>query len=197
MKASHKLHTQKVGFQEIEVFPGQFIFGRKVASEALNISEQTIRTCMEYLKKSKNITIKSTNKFSIITIVNWDTYQTEDEKTTIKSTNDQPTTNQQLTTNKNVKNVKEKYIYPDWLNLELWSEFKNLRIKLKKPLTEYAEKLAVNSLKKIIDSGETQESILNRTIQNGWKGFYPANGGGYSHQPLKKDEQHEPKYKVY
>ena len=79
--------------------------GRKSASAQTGVSERSVRTCLKNLQKMKNLTIKVTNKFSIITIVNWDTYQCEKEKVTSKVTNKGPTSDQQVTTNKNVKNV--------------------------------------------------------------------------------------------
>lgn len=88
---------------------GQMIFGRKAVAETLGISEQSIRTCITRLKSTNEITTKSTNKFTLVTIVNYDQYQVEDKKSTSKSTsenaNEQPTTNQQLTTPKELKNT--------------------------------------------------------------------------------------------
>jgi uncharacterized phage protein (TIGR02220 family) len=75
MKASHRQHKIKVGFQEITLEPGQFIFGRRQAAENLNMTEWQIRSCLNFLKKAGNLTIKTTNRFSIITIVNWSVYQ--------------------------------------------------------------------------------------------------------------------------
>lgn len=107
MKATHMEHTVKVGYQDVLLKPGQFVFGRKMASKETGLSEQTIRTCLNSLSKRKNLTIKTTNKFSIISICNWETYQGGDNnKPTNKLTNQQPTTNQQLTTYKNVKKGK-------------------------------------------------------------------------------------------
>jgi hypothetical protein len=103
LKASHKEKVFSVGFQEVTLNPGEFVFGRKKASEETGLSEQTIRTCLTYLQNMENLTIKTTNKFSVISIVNWNEYQGE---LTNKLTNEQPTTNQQLTTNKNDKNDK-------------------------------------------------------------------------------------------
>ncbi|MBI9089889.1 MAG: hypothetical protein JEZ12_11790 [Desulfobacterium sp.] len=80
LKASHKRHKQMVGMQVVELQPGQFIFGRKAASKDLGISERKIRTCVEKLKKLQNLTTKPTNRYSIISIVNWDTYQQTDCK---------------------------------------------------------------------------------------------------------------------
>jgi len=103
MKASHRSHTQRLGFQEIPLKPGQFIFGRKSAAEDLNMSEQSIRTCLATLKKSKNLTTKSTNKFTIVSVCNWEQYQVHDGEI------NQPT-NQQLTTNNNEKNILDRVL---------------------------------------------------------------------------------------
>lgn len=91
---------------------GQTIVGRMELSKILSISEQTIRTCITKLKSTNEITTKSTNKYTIITLVKYEEYQKVDKKLTNKSTNkltnDQPTTNQQLTTPKEIKNKRNK-----------------------------------------------------------------------------------------
>ena len=100
-------------YRGFEVPKGSLIIGRKKIAEELGISEQSVRTALEHLKSTNEITIKSTNKFSIATIVNWEKYQCWNEestnKSTSESTNEQPTTNQQLTTYKeyNNKRIKE------------------------------------------------------------------------------------------
>ena len=55
LKASHKVIVVKVGFQEITLQPGQFIFGRKKASKELKMSERKIRTCIDSFEKSREI----------------------------------------------------------------------------------------------------------------------------------------------
>ncbi|WP_338669322.1 conserved phage C-terminal domain-containing protein [Pseudodesulfovibrio methanolicus] len=55
--------------------PGQLVTGREQLASDLRISEQSIRTALGHLKSTGVITIKSTNKYSIISIVNWDSYQ--------------------------------------------------------------------------------------------------------------------------
>lgn len=77
IKASHKKYTQKVGHQEVSLFSGQFIFGRNKACQETGLSERTIRTCISYFKATNRLTIKTTNKFSIITICKWVTYQSQ------------------------------------------------------------------------------------------------------------------------
>ena len=100
MKATHKEYTLIVGLQAVHLMPGQFVFGRRAAAKETGLSEQEIRTIIAFLVKAGNLTIKTTNKFSVITIINWPTYQGDDID---DQPANQPTTNQQLTTNKNVK----------------------------------------------------------------------------------------------
>jgi len=107
-KANHKDGK----WQGVDVERGQLITGRKQLAIGTGLSEQTVRTCLERLKSTSEITIKVTNKFSIITVVGYEKYQTKEESPTSTSTsyltNNQPTTNQQLTTNKKVKNDKNE-----------------------------------------------------------------------------------------
>jgi hypothetical protein len=81
----------------------------------MNLTSQTIRTCLKNLKKWKNLTIRSTNRFSILKVTNWETYQeTENsinQQTNQELTSNQPATNQPTnhkTRSKEVKNVKKK-----------------------------------------------------------------------------------------
>jgi hypothetical protein len=102
-----------------EIQPGQAIIGRKKMAEELGFSEQQVRTALKKLESTGEISIFSTNKFSIVTVENWMFYQGDDNESNQQSTNNQPTINQQVTNNqphlknvKNVKNVKkEKNIY--------------------------------------------------------------------------------------
>ena len=105
--ANHKPNKFLWNNKEITIQEGQLITGRKELSKQTGISEQSIRTGLTILKSTSTITIKSTSKFSLISILNWHTYQGKSTNTsTNKLTNEQPATNQQLTTNKNDKNVK-------------------------------------------------------------------------------------------
>lgn len=112
-KASHKDHDQLVGMQMVHLKPGQFIYGRKAASEELKIPASTTNMYMQQLQRMRNLDIKANNKFSVVTIRNWRFYQGTDSKS--KQQNRQQidnklTTNwQQIDTNNNVKNVKNDY----------------------------------------------------------------------------------------
>ncbi|MCP4149861.1 MAG: hypothetical protein GY757_19100 [bacterium] len=103
-KATYKSRwtTVKVGRgeTEVELHPGQFIFGRKSAGKKLKMNPETVRKRMDKLKKAGNITIESTTQYSIVTVVNFTRYQAKQEKSTIESTSQVPTKYQPSTTNK-------------------------------------------------------------------------------------------------
>lgn len=90
-------------WQGMTIERGQLVTGRKALAAQTGLSEQTVRTSLNHLKSTGEITIASTNKFSVITIANYGKFQDISEMLTSTSTNnptnDQPATNQQLTTN--------------------------------------------------------------------------------------------------
>ena len=94
---------QDTTYRGMTVHAGQTVIGRKALAEKLGMSEQNVRTALNRLKSTNEITIEVTNKFSVVTLVNWDLYQLDDDEVTNESTNkltnNQPTTNQQLTSN--------------------------------------------------------------------------------------------------
>ena len=154
MKATFKPRVGKVGFQDVQLEPGQFIFGRLTASKETGLSEQTIRTSIDSLRSSQNLTIKSTNKYSIISIVKWAEYQ---EEVTSKVTNKQPATNQQLTTDKKgKKDKKEKKgtIYGEFKNITLtddeYQKFQERANSMAKSLIEAASEYKASHGKKYV-----------------------------------------------
>lgn len=102
--ANHKKNLRKW----IEIERWQIIIGRKELSKILWLWEQSIRTWLNKLKSTNEITIKTTNKYSVITLCNYDLYIDTNQQDNQQLTNNQPTTNQQLTTNKNEKNIKNE-----------------------------------------------------------------------------------------
>lgn len=65
---------------------GSFITTLSDLSESLNLSVRQIRTCIERMKNDKQIVVKTTNKFTKITICKYDDYQCD--ATNERQTND-------------------------------------------------------------------------------------------------------------
>lgn len=99
----------------IKVKRGQLITGRDRLAQICRLSVRQVRTALEHLKSTNEITIKTTSKFSIITLNNYDSMELCDNKTTNDRptsaqlpTNDRPTIDQQQTTIEERKEEKEK-----------------------------------------------------------------------------------------
>lgn len=114
-KATHTKRKHNVGLQEIELLPGQFVFGRNKASVELNMAESKVYRLIKTFENKNKIEVKSNNKFSVITVVNWSFYQDSEQQIEQQSNNNLTTNQQQSNTNKNVKkekNVKNVFIPP-------------------------------------------------------------------------------------
>ena len=119
MKATHKEKWVpiKTGRGETEVLlkPGQFIFGRKTAAKKLRMKPSTIHYRIKKLQNMQNLNIQTNTHFSIITILNWDNYNTT-KKELNTDINTQLTTNKQPTNtkknNKNNKNISKRKFTP-------------------------------------------------------------------------------------
>lgn len=108
VKATHEEREQLVGKTIVKLEKGQFVTGRKKASEELNMKERTIYDYFKLLEKLQMISIKSNNKFSVITVEKWEDYQDKKSNNQQQDNNKTTTKQQQSNTNKNVKNI---YLY--------------------------------------------------------------------------------------
>lgn len=95
----------------IKVGRGQLITSYKSLSEKSGLSVQSVRTSINRLKSTGEITCKPTNKFTLITIEKYDEYQDiknrynkqDNTQSNNQSTNNQQASNNQSTTNKTHK----------------------------------------------------------------------------------------------
>jgi len=108
---------------------GTFLTGRDLLATETGLSVQQIRTSLSKLKSTNEVTIKSSRQGTVVEVVNYDKFQ----DATSKPTAEQPTSNQQVTSNKNEKNEKneknKKASYSEDEGLVLSDEFKNQMIK--------------------------------------------------------------------
>lgn len=98
-------------FRGHDVPRGAMVAGINKLSEETGLSIQNIRTSINKLKSTGEITVKSTNKFSIINVCNFNEYQKRenDDQQTNQQANQQ-TSNKPLTTSKEIKKEKKEEI---------------------------------------------------------------------------------------
>lgn len=85
---------------------GSLAFSWDTLSEKTGLSVQQIRTAMSKLESSKEVTRYSTNKYQVVTLVKWEKLQETKDNLTSKATGKQQSNNNQVTTTKEYKEVK-------------------------------------------------------------------------------------------
>lgn len=99
-------------YMGVKIYPGQTVIGRKALAETLGMSERNVRTALNHLKSTNEVTIKVTNKFSVVTIVGWEKYQVDDlkptNKKTSKMTNNRPASDHTIR-KKESKNIESAH----------------------------------------------------------------------------------------
>lgn len=138
LKANHK--DKK--WRGIDIPKGSFLTSRDKLSLETNLSVQQVRSCLNKLKSTSEITIKTTNLNTLISIVKWNNYQSDNQQLNQQITNDQPTDNQRITTTKNDKKEKnEKNVK----NIPPYEEFENHALSKKSNLCKESIKLKYDS----------------------------------------------------
>lgn len=175
----------------IHLKPGQIATGRKKIAQCTDLNENKVYRALTTLKSLGNIEIKSTNKYSIITVVNWDKYQDENVKRTSseqqnnsRTTTEEQQANSKTTQHKNGKNgKKEKNIYICSFFQSVWDEYpKKLgKNKVTKAAMKQLEEAGIDTVmgavrryvEKIKRDGTEEKYIMHgSTFFNGaWKDY--------------------------
>ena len=85
---------------------GQLITGRKKLSKALGISESMVTRILKKLEATEDISLKSNNKYTVITLLKWGKMQGDDYFFANKRTTNEQQSNNNRTQYKNVNNLK-------------------------------------------------------------------------------------------
>jgi hypothetical protein len=70
------------------------------------------------------------------------------------------------------KTQTEVFELPDWMPFAEWQGFEEMRIKIKKPMTELARKMAINKLDRFRQNGHDPAEILSRSIISNYPDLY-------------------------
>lgn len=97
---------------------GQLVTSAATISEETKLSTQQVRTSLNRLKSTNEITSKTTNRFTLVTVCKYESYQLYEEveqqtkQQALQQTNNKQITNkqQQLKNNKNIRNNKKESI---------------------------------------------------------------------------------------
>jgi asparagine N-glycosylation enzyme membrane subunit Stt3 len=165
-----KANYKQKRFKGIELKKGSIVTSRYILARETGLSSQQIRTALNKLISTNEVTSVTSSQGTIIQIVNYEKYQVE----TSETTNEQPTNNQQVTTNNKVKkenkeiNTFEASLFEYGFNPELIKQWLIIRKQKKSVNSEIAFKGFIREVEK---SHLTKDEILQLCIEKSWKGF--------------------------
>ena len=102
IRANHK----SVKYQGIQIDRGEFMTSIRTLSIETGLSERQVRTALDKLILTSELTSKSNNKYRIIKVLKYNDYQENDKQDNKQLTNKRQTFDKPLTTNKNDKKEK-------------------------------------------------------------------------------------------
>jgi uncharacterized phage protein (TIGR02220 family) len=146
-------------WQGISIEKGQRITSVDNLAKETKLSTMQIRGCLAKLERTGEISIKTTNKFTLITVENYTKFQGEEIENNKRITNEQQTNNKRITTmeesNKKDKESNKNNIYSpviDYLNSKCSTSYKATSSKTKTCIdARVNEGFTLEDFQKVID----------------------------------------------
>lgn len=184
MKASHERRKFLFNGKEIWLNSGEFVTGRDAITFEMNkgtkrehqVNSASVWRWLKKFESEQMLNIKSTTKYSVISINNWDEYQGSEQQVNINRT----TSEQQVNTNKNDKNDKNEKNnnnnnseHPAELVQKLYGKFPTgiLQGELSRWVQEWPREMICFAIQTSFDYGKELSSLkpyINRILDN-WR----------------------------
>jgi hypothetical protein len=157
-------HTDNFFFKRgirVDIKTGQIGYDLDTLSKRWKWSRGKVERFLQMLEKDEQIVRQKTNVTTLISIVNYKEYQTDD-KANIKANdkpNSKPNEHKQECI-RNIKNEKE-------LILDRWIEY---RKQIKKPIKEATQETILAKMENFTE--EQCKFVIDNSIENGWQGLF-------------------------
>lgn len=196
---------------------GQRVVSVKKLSEELGITVRQVRTAIDKLVMTNDLTNSKFAECNVLTLVNYDKYQSvTNEMANVGQTSDKRLTNRGQTSDKSMtttKEYKEREEYKEYKEIkkeekkkqpsespfskieneklkQALSDFKDMRKVMKKPMTEKAEQLLLNKLNGLSDNPEQQIKIIEQSIERNWLSVFPLKENTSEKNKIPTDEDY-------
>jgi hypothetical protein len=111
MRANHSNNEFLFSGQAMKLARGQFVTGREVLSRETGIEKSKVYRILNFFETEQQIEQRKTNKFTVITVLNYQKYQNAEQRNE-QPVNSKRTTNEQpVNTNNNENNSTMKQTY--------------------------------------------------------------------------------------
>jgi len=175
----------------LDIKRGQIIFGLDAWSAKTGVGISKLRRLLLLLENDSMIDRQKTNKFSLISILNYEKYQCDDRQDAGKTQAD----DRQAATPKELKNISitnvidnkpsSKLDFSNWPQQpdpEILKAWLAMRKRVKASCSQLAINTIGNELHKAVANGFSVDYCLMQAEASGWKGFKSA--------WVKHEEQH-------
>lgn len=137
---------------------------------------------------------------SVLYITNWEKYQFSDrhkrrveaemsDKKDIVADDEDTILDKSILNKSTLKNNKlnkeEKFVIPTWIPKTEFEEYKKMRQKIKKPMTDRAIELVIKKLEQLKTEGYEPKEVLEQSILNSWQGVFPLKDNRSEYKPSK------------
>ena len=173
LNASHNEHPALFKGEKIILKPGQLITGRKSIALALHIDESKVERILKSLKSEQQIEQQTSSKNRLISITNWEFYQQSEQQNEQQVNNKRTTSEQQVNTNKNIKNDKNgrKDICQNILDLfnRICCSFggvKNITKNRAEIISDSLKTYSLDDFKKVFEKAEQSDFLKGNNNRN-------------------------------
>lgn len=151
---------------------GKCTVGRFELARRFRAKPSTIYKVIQRLESNNQVTTKGTSRYTEISVCNWEKYQVGFDKVTPKvAAKEQPSNTLIRIKNKNnIINIGNEEVE------NVYNSYKEMRNKIRKPLTDKADELIRKKLCTLADNEADRIAILEQSIENSWQGVFPLRG---------------------
>lgn len=174
LNATHTEYDTVFKGERITLKSGQLITGRKAIAEKFKIDENKVQRILKTLEKQHQIEQQTSNKNRLISIINWNEYQEERHQVEQQVNNKRTTSEQQVNTNKNDKNVKNEKEEKNNI-VEIYNEtctnlpkVSKITDKRKNNIRKFLKEFTIDDFSRICNIANTVPFLIGKN-ERGWK----------------------------
>lgn len=157
-------HTDNFFFKRgirVDIKTGQIGYDLDTLSKRWKWSRGKVERFLQMLEKDEQIVRQKTNVTTLISIVNYKEYQTDDKAN--RKANDKPNSKPNEHKQECIRNIKnEKEVI-----LDRWIEY---RKQIKKPIKEATQETILAKMENFTE--EQCKFVIDNSIENGWQGLF-------------------------
>ena len=155
---------------------GEIVVSVSFLAKGFGMTDKGVRVVIQKLIKLGMLVKRGANKGTILTICNYDRFQTF-EKTKGEHEGKRGANEGQTRGNNKKERKKEEtkinnneLVVPDFISVDVWNDFVKHR---GAKFSKLAATRIINQLTEWHNEGQDCDKILNNSIMNGWKGVFP------------------------